>query len=321
MKTQTATPASLPDEFLSDVLRGLRTAQKTLPCKYFYDDRGSQLFEQICDLDEYYLTRVETGILEDYCDQIVALCDRDLSLVEPGAGAGKKAVILLRAMSGNNRFIPLDISTEALDMTRQYFARICPQVPVRPIHGDFTDDGDVRRLAREIGHGARLVFFPGSTLGNFEPDQALSILRNLRELAGPEGHIVVGLDLIKDEARLLAAYNDASGVTASFNRNLLVRINRELGADFCVERFEHEAIFNRERKRVEMHLRSTCDQEVCIGGAVIRFRRDETIHTENSHKYALPMVEDLCRDARLQIDRCWMDDNQYFGVFRLKRVA
>ena len=310
------------NEFLNDVLEGLSAPRKTLPCKYFYDDLGSQLFEQICELDEYYLTRTECGILEQYGDQIVDGCDDDVSVIEPGAGAGRKVAILLNALGGGRCFVPLEISAEALHMTGDYLSDVFPALSIRPIHGDFTNPVDVTLAAKEIGNGPRLVFFPGSTLGNFERPDAVSVLVNLRRLMGSNGAIIIGLDLVKDESRLLAAYNDPGGVTAAFNKNLLCRINKELGADFdCEYGFDHQAIYNRDQQRIEMHLCSTRSQAVTIDGQSIAFERGETIHTENSHKYSMESVDLLCRKARLRIDDYWTDDDEAFAVFRLSHES
>ncbi len=252
----------------------------------------------------------------------MAHCGPDTSIIEPGAGAGRKVAILLKALGGGRCFVPLEISAEALQMSEDYLAPLFPGLSIRPIHGDFTDSVDVRLAAEQLEPGPRLVFFPGSTLGNFEPANALSVLRNLRRLMGDDGSIVMGLDLIKDEARLLAAYNDPRGITAAFNKNLLYRINRELNADFdCENGFEHRAVFNRELGRIEMHLCATRSQTVTVAEREIAFAAGESIHTENSHKYSLPTIEALCRDAQLYVDSYWTDDNADFGVFRLQRIT
>lgn len=309
-------------DFLQDVLIGLGQDHKTLPSKYFYDDRGSQLFEQICALEEYYLTRTEMDILQTHGEEIVEHYARNLCMIEPGAGAGKKAAILLAAMGGGQQFVPLEISSEALNMSRQYLSTQFPDLTIHPIHGDFTRPDDVQRAADEITSEQRLVFFPGSTLGNFEQDEAEMILTNLRQLMGEQGSIVIGLDLIKDEQRLLAAYDDKRGVTADFNKNLLERINHELGADFdCDTGFEHRALFNTEQQRIEMHLCSTRQQSVVLAGNEFYFAEGETIHTENSHKYSLDSVQQLCEKTQLKIDKFWSDKQRDFGVFRLSNAA
>ena len=323
MTAQSCSTTNNNNVFLADVLRGLGLPNKSLPSKYFYDDTGSRLFERICTLDEYYLTRTETQILSDHGAQIVQPFNADVCLIEPGAGAGIKAAILLNELHGSKQFVPLEISTEALHMADSYLSQRFPTLQLRPIHGDFTDPADIQRVKAQIDRRyARLVFFPGSTLGNFGPTMALTILGNLRQLMGANGYIVIGLDLLKDERRLLAAYDDSLGITAQFNKNLLERINRELDADFdSTHDFEHLALFNREHKRIEMHLRAIRDLTVTIAGHVIRFKRGETIHTENSHKYSLATIEHMAQAVNLQIDDSWTDHNQDFAVLRLKQAA
>ena len=312
-------PISLENgQFLDDVLTGLSQTQKCLSAKYFYDDRGSKLFEDICDLDEYYLTRTELGILNQYGAEMIESYSQQLCMIEPGAGAGIKAAVLFEALGGGRQFIPLEISAEALSMAGQYLAARFPTLDIHPVHGDFTNPADVDRVARNIIEGERMVFFPGSTLGNFNRPQALEILANLRQLMGPQGQIIIGLDLIKDEQRLIAAYDDKKGVTAAFNKNILQRINSELCGNFDIDGgFEHQARFNSEHERIEMHLTATSDQKVEVAGQEFYFRSGESIHTENSHKYCVETVGVMCDKVGLSIDKVWRDDNKDFGVFRL----
>lgn len=308
--------------FLNDVLLGLSQSQKTLPSKYFYDDRGSQLFEDICRLDEYYLTRTEMSILEQHKHEIVGFINDNICLIEPGAGAGKKAAILLSALGESNTFIPLEISPEAIAMSHQYLSDRFPKLTIRAIQGDFTDNYDLQKAAQHIHSDFnRLVFFPGSTLGNFETNTAIKILRNLKTLMGKHGKIIIGLDLIKNERKLLAAYDDCKGVTANFNLNILDRINAELGANFDTDKgFSHKAVFNRVDSRIEMHLESNRVQSVHINEETFSFKAGETIHTENSHKYSLNSVASLCKKAGLSIQQHWTDHQKEFGVFELVGV-
>jgi len=312
-------PATLCErQFLHDVWHGLEQEQKTLPSKYFYDDRGSQLFEEICQLDEYYLTRTETQVLTDYSEQIVPAGGDGLCLIEPGAGAGKKAALLFANVSGDKRFVPIEISTEALNMAGSYLTERFPDLDLHPIHGDFTDADDMAKVSNQLDEAPRLVFFPGSTLGNFDADAAREILANLRRLLREQDSLVIGLDLFKNETRLLHAYDDARGVTAEFNKNILHRINKELDADFDVDHgFRHLAKFNSEQNRIEMHLVACSDQAVTVAGREFNFNIGETIHTENSHKYSIPKIKQLCHQARLTINQYWQDPNADFGVFRL----
>lgn len=316
-------PSRVKAEFLQDVYKGLNVdkgQQKTLPCKYFYDERGSQLFEDICDLDEYYITRTELDLLASIGQEVAELVGEGVTIIEPGSGAGVKVQILLDALLKPSRFIPLEISLDALEASTQKLKQKFPRLEVIPHQGDFTDERDLKKLplvAEEADK--RLVFFPGSTLGNFNREEAIEVLSNLRLLAGEQGQVLVGIDLLKDRNRLLAAYDDSLGVTAEFNKNLLARINTELNADFDYKQgFEHRAVFNEEYSRIEMHLVSKRDQEVSIGDNRVSFVEGETIHTENSHKYSPELFAEIAREAKLEITNQWSDDQQDFGLFLLK---
>lgn len=308
------------DQFLTDVLAGLSTAQKTLPCKYFYDELGSNIFEQICDLDEYYITRTELDILRNAGPEIAQQIGEGVTIIEPGSGAGVKVQILLDALLHPRKFIPLEISLDALETSAQELKQKFPRLEIIPHRGDFTDQNDLKSLPLVSDQSEqRLVFFPGSTIGNFTRDEAVEVLSNLRLLAGKNGRVLLGADLIKDRQRLVAAYDDSAGVTADFNKNLLVRINRELSADFDIDNgFEHSAIFNEELSRIEMHLVSSRDQVVNLDKREIAFNEGETIHTENSHKYSPELVTEIASEANLDITHQWSDDRQDFGLFLLK---
>ena len=308
------------EEFLADVLAGLSTRPKTLPCKYFYDERGSILFEQICELEEYYITRTELALLSDIGAEVAELVGEGVTIIEPGSGAGVKVQILLDALLHPRKFIPLEISLDALEASTKELKQKFPQLRVIPHQGDFTDQQDLKKLPllKEKSE-RRLVFFPGSTIGNFTRKEAVEVLNNLRILAGENGLVLVGVDLLKDRNRLLDAYDDHLGITADFNKNLLVRINRELDANFDFERgFDHRAVFNEQASRIEMHLVSASDQSVEIGDQKVEFDEGESIHTENSHKYSEQMVVQMVTEANLQVVRDWTDEGGDFALFLLE---
>ncbi|MBT5331874.1 MAG: L-histidine N(alpha)-methyltransferase [Porticoccaceae bacterium] len=308
------------EEFLADVLAGLSTRPKTLPCKYFYDERGSILFEQICELEEYYITRTELALLSDIGAEVAELVGEGVTIIEPGSGAGVKVQILLDALLHPRKFIPLEISLDALEASTKELKQKFPQLRVIPHQGDFTDQKDLKKLPllKEKSE-RRLVFFPGSTIGNFTRKEAVEVLNNLRILAGENGLVLVGVDLLKDRNRLLDAYDDHLGITADFNKNLLVRINRELDANFDFERgFDHRAVFNEQASRIEMHLVSASDQSVEIGDQKVEFDEGESIHTENSHKYSEQMVVQMVTEANLQVVRDWTDEGGDFALFLLE---
>lgn len=311
------------EEFLADVLAGLSTRPKTLPCKYFYDERGSILFEQICELEEYYITRTELALLSDIGEEVAELVGEGVTIIEPGSGAGVKVQILLDALLHPRKFIPLEISLDALEASTKELKQKFPQLRVIPHQGDFTDQQDLKKLPllKEKSE-RRLVFFPGSTIGNFTRKEAVEVLNNLRILAGENGLVLVGVDLLKDRNRLLDAYDDHLGITADFNKNLLVRINRELDANFDFERgFDHRAVFNEQASRIEMHLVSASDQSVEIGDQKVEFDEGESIHTENSHKYSEQMVIQMVTEANLQVVRDWTDESGDFALFLLEPLS
>jgi dimethylhistidine N-methyltransferase len=300
--------------FAADVIEGLTAPSKRLPPKYFYDGPGSQLFERITDLPEYYPTRCEFGILEQNAGTIASLFEAGAALIEFGSGSSRKVRILLRAAPALTGYVPVDISTEMLDGEAATLRRDFPHVSVLPIAADFTLPF---RLPPALAARPRAGFFPGSTIGNFEPHEAVTFLRNAGRILGSGSVLIIGADLVKTSKILHAAYNDAAGVTAQFNLNLLARINRELGADFDLAAFAHQAFYNRERRRIEMHLVSTKRQRVNVCGEVIDFRAGETIHTENSYKYTLQSFAALARGAGWKPVFVWMDSDRYFSVHAL----
>ena len=298
--------------FQHDVLKGLSARRKHLPPKYFYDGAGSQLFERITDQPEYYPTRCEIRILQDNAAAIAQLIPAGAALVEFGSGSNKKARILLAAAPVLAAYVPVDISAEMLEQEADALQLDFPRLNIRPVAADFTHDFELPEEARAAP--VRVGFFPGSTIGNFEPHEAASFLRNAAKILGPNAKLIIGADLIKPAEVLNAAYNDTAGVTAKFNLNLLVRINRELGGTFKLDTFEHHAFYNRERHRVEMHLASLKRQKVKVAGECFDFRAGETIHTENCYKYSVESLGALARGVGWQPSGVWTDAKKYFSI-------
>lgn len=293
-------------------LDGLSRTPKTLPAWLFYDERGSRLFEAITHQPEYYPTRCELSILKRHGREIAEALGEGCCLIELGSGSSRKVRTLLRVMRDPGGYVAIDVSSEQLRGAVTELARDYPTIPMTGIIADFST------AAFEVEHGCGrgVAFFPGSTIGNMDPDDAIAFLRPWRErLAG--GGMLVGVDLAKDPAVLNAAYNDAAGVTAAFNRNLLVRLNREIGARFDPLRFAHRAFWAARRSRVEMHLQSIGAQRVRCGGEAIGFDAGETIHTENSYKYTLDGFRELARAAGFDPVRAWTDEREWFSVHYL----
>jgi dimethylhistidine N-methyltransferase len=305
-----------PDDLYAEVVAGLSAERKTLPCKYFYDAVGSQLFDQICELEEYYPTRTEIGILEEREAEIGAVLGEDVLVIELGSGSSTKTEILLRALPRPAGYVPVDISREHLTEAAERIAHRFPGLPVWPVCADF--NATIELPSIEHGERERLVFFPGSTIGNFDETGRSTLLRRMRDLCGPGGgRLLIGIDLIKDADRLERAYDDAKGVTAAFNLNLLRRINRELDADFDVDRFTHRARFDPGAGRVEMHLVSDADQTVEIDGRRFHFASGESICTEHSYKFTVDGFEALAEGAGWSLDRSWSDADRQFAILLL----
>ena len=303
------------DEMCEEVLAGLHESQKTLPCKYFYDERGSALFEAICELPEYYLTRTELGIMETHVSAMGAALGPGLLLVEPGSGSGVKTRLLLEHLPRPVAYVPVDISREALMPSAERLQRLFPALEVLPVCADFSQAFSVPLPRRRVTRHA--VYFPGSTIGNFTPAETVGLLRHMRHLAGLDGALLIGVDLLKDKAVLERAYDDAAGVTAQFNLNILARINRELDADFDLQGFEHRAVFNQAESCIEMHLVSARAQEVRVAGDRFRFKSGEHILSERSYKHSPEGFAVLAAQAGLRIDQQWTDDRRYFSVICL----
>ncbi len=311
--------AALPtqtDTFLDDVLAGLGRPQKELPAKYFYDNAGSYLFDRITELDDYYLTRTELGIMRQNADRMAAWCGPQCLLVELGAGSLVKVRLLLDRLHRPAGYVPVDLSGSHLHAAAAALVQEHPDLAVLPLCADFTEEFPLP----DVPAARRVVYFPGSTIGNFDPAKANQLLRRIAGLVGRGGGLLLGVDLQKDPRVIEAAYNDRRGVTAAFNRNLLVRINRELAADFDLAAFRHRAFYNRERSRIEMHLVSLSDQQVRIGDAEFRIKVGETIHTENSYKYNLAELKSRAARCGLRTDDVWTDEQNFFAVLYLTSI-
>ena len=306
---------AVENAFFNDVVDGLGQPNKCLPCKYFYDERGSQLFDEICELDEYYLTRTEQVIMDQYADQMAAQLGERVMLVEFGSGSSTKTHVLLENLIQPSAYVPLDISEEHLLKTASALQLKFPGIEILPVVADFTRGFALPVPSTPASHAA--VYFPGSTIGNFETTAAQELLTNIAALLGTEGGLLVGIDLRKDPAIIHAAYNDSSGVTAEFNLNILRRINSELGADFDVERFEHSAIYNQEEGRVEISLVSQCEQTVHLADHTFQFYPGEEIFTEYSHKYSIEGFAQLAATAGFSLHKHWTDSENLFAVLHL----
>ena len=305
-------PGSRPASALhEEVLRGLHGSPKTLPPKLFYDEIGAELFERICTLPEYYLTRAELTLLRACAGEVATLAGPRAALVEYGSGAGVKVRLLLDALEAPAAYVPIDISRLQLARVAGELAAEYPAVMVRPLCADYT--ATINLPALPAG-ARRLAFFPGSTIGNFHPTEAAAFLRRIRRTVGAGGALVLGVDRRKSATVLNAAYGDAEGITAAFNRNLLVRLNREFDAGFDLARFAHHAFFNAEASRVEMHLVSLAHQTVPVAGEEITFAAGESIWTESSYKYDRERLEQLVTAAGFRLTRLWTDARDQFWV-------
>lgn len=288
------------ERFRADLLAGLARPDKALPPKWFYDAEGSRLFEEITRLPEYYPTRQEAALLEQVAPQVAETAGPGAVVVEFGSGASEKTRLLLDALERPALYVPIDISPDALRAAADRIAARYPELEVRPIVGDFEHSSP---LPENGGDGRRLGFFPGSTLGNLEPEEAVRFMALARDMLGEGALFLLGIDLVKDEATLVRAYDDAAGVTAAFNRNVLARANRELGADFDLDGFVHRAVWNAERSCVEMHLEARRPMTATVAGRRFSLERGETIRTERSRKFTEDAVRDLARDSGWRLIR------------------
>jgi len=314
-ETLGSVPRQVPDDAFRDaVLAGLAAEPKAIPCRFFYDARGSRLFDEISKLPEYYLTRTEMGLLSARAGDMAEVIGPDVELVEFGAGSSTKVRILLDALERPRAFVPIDISGEHLRDAAADLAVDYPALDIRPVVADFTQALD---LPPPPDGARRVGFFPGSTIGNFTPAEADAFLRRAARLL-QGGGLLIGVDLVKDAAILERAYDDAQGVTAAFNKNLLVRANRELGADFDVDTFIHRATFNAAASRVEMYLVSLRDQKVHVCGETFSFHAGESIHTENSYKYTISGFARTAEKAGFRTIKSWKDPDGLFAIFWLE---
>lgn len=303
-----------PADMRAEVLAGLAHPRKQLPPKYFYDRRGSQLFDAITELPEYYPTRTEIGILERHGSEMADLVGRNALLVELGSGSSHKIRVLLRALEPAV-YVPIDISREHLLASARSLAENFQDLEIHAVCADYSSPF---ALPSRLNGAPRSAFFPGSSIGNFEPFEAQQLLERVGALLGTGGKLLIGVDLIKDISILHAAYNDAQGITADFNTNLLRRINRELDADFDLTAFRHEAHFNSRQGRIEMHLVSLTDQQVQVGDTSLSLGQGETIHTESSYKYSIEGFQSLAGEAGFTAEKVWTDADDLFSVHCLR---
>ena len=308
---QISAPETL--DFLADVIAGLSSNPRTLPCKYFYDERGAALFQKICELPEYYITRTEIDILDRNRAEIASHLGSNIELIGLGTGAGTKTRILIEALDSPAVYVPVDISDKQLCESSALFRKIFPDLEILPVCADYLQPVALPSPSRKAARN--IVYFPGSTIGNFEPDEAAEFLRRIANVCHPDGGLLIGADLKKDPHVLEAAYNDSAGITAQFNLNLLDRVSRELGADFDLDQWRHGAIYNSSAGRIEMYLISEIDQFVHLDEHKFHFRRGEKITTEFSYKYAPEDFAALAAKAGFEFARIWTDDARLFGVF------
>lgn len=310
-----------PAAFRAEVTAGLRRTPKTIPPKFFYDKRGSELFDEICRLDEYYPTRTEIGLLERHAAEMAEVIGDGTVLIEFGSGSSIKIRLLLDRLPKLAAYVPIDISKEHLLASASELVREFPFLKVEAVCADYTRPLELPEFDHELNGKRRCVFFPGSTIGNFEPEAAEIFLRQAAALVGPGGGLLIGVDLKKDAEVLHAAYNDARGVTADFNLNLLARINQEAGGKFDLSTFSHQAFYNPDAGRIEMHLVSDRAQTVGIGDETFEFAAGETIHTENSYKYDVAQFRELAGRAGFVERKLWVDDRRWFSLGYFEAVG
>jgi dimethylhistidine N-methyltransferase len=312
-EAMSAAKSAAKENFRDEVVRGLSQSPKQLPCKFFYDERGAQLFQQICNLPEYYITRTELEILRVHGAEIAHALGPQIELIGLGTGAGTKTRILLEELEDPKVYIPIDISKEQLERSSARFRKTFPALQVLPVAADYLEPFELP-LPRQLSSRS-VVYFPGSTIGNFEPDEAEEFLNRLAELAGDGGGLLIGVDLQKDCEILERAYNDSAGVTAAFNKNLLTRANRDLGSDFDLEEWRHCAIYNSLEGRIELYLISAAHQTVRIGSQTFQFEKGERILTEYSYKHTVAGFTALAYKAGFCFEQMWTDSARWFGLF------
>ena len=313
MSEKTAIAAAAVENFREEVVSGLSKSPRQLPCKFFYDERGAHLFQKICELPEYYVTRTEIEILRLHGAEMAQALGPQIELIGLGTGAGTKTRILLEELCDPRVYVPIDISKEQLEKSAARFRKMFPSLQILPVAADYLEPFELP-LPRELSSRS-VIYFPGSTIGNFDPDAAGEFLTRLVDLAGDGAGLLIGVDLQKDRHIIEAAYNDSAGVTAQFNKNLLVRANRELGADFDLAHWQHYAVYNPSEGRVELYLISEIDQAAKINGRTFQFRAGEKILTEYSYKHTIGGFITLARQAGFHFEHVWTDDASWFGVF------
>jgi dimethylhistidine N-methyltransferase len=311
-KISSAVEAAAKENFREEVLRGLSKSPRELPYKFFYDKRGAQLFRQICELPEYYITRSEMEILRVHGADIANALGSEIELIGFGTGAGTKTRILLEELRDPRVYVPIDISKEQLERSAARFREMFPTLQILPVCADYLEPFELP-LPRQLSSRS-VVYFPGSTIGNFEPEAASEFLERLVDLAGEGGGLLIGVDLQKDRYIIEAAYNDSAGVTAQFNKNLLARINSEVGGDFDLDQWQHLAIYNEAEGRMELYLLSKIEQSAQIADRVFHFRAGEHILTEYSYKHTVPGFIALAHDAGFRFEQVWTDPAHWFGV-------
>lgn len=303
---------------LKEVLVGLSMSQKTIPPKFLYDKRGSEIYQDICGLKEYYPCRAENEILKTYAHEMARFIGPNALIIEPGSGIAEKVKYLLLRLIKVKGYIPIEISHDVLMKSVQEIQQRFPKIHIEPIWGDFTQSVELPQVAQEHV-GKKVVFFPGSTIGNFNQTEALDFLKRYGKVLGQGGGFLIGVDLKKDQEYLIQAYDDSEGVTAAFNLNLLNRLNREASAAFDPSNFTHQAIYNQELGRVEMHLVSKISQLIRVNQTVFRFKEGETIHTESSYKYNVDEFCELCSKAKLKLRKYWKDREGMFCMYYFER--
>lgn len=307
---------TLSQSMLDEVLSGLRETPKSLPSKFFYDEHGTILFEKITRLEEYYLTRTEFDIMRSHLEEIVGQVGVQTILVELGSGSSRKTRLLLDELTNIAGYVPVEISEAYLANAVQSLKKEYPHLTIKPVWADYTESFPVPKFNHSTGK--YVLFYPGSTIGNFGPEEARRFLGTVSKILNPGGGMLIGVDLKKDKRILEAAYNDQKGITAAFNKNMLMHLNRELQADFNIDYFSHRAFYNKNKGRIEMHLVSDRDQAVSVAGEQIHFKQGESIHTENSYKYSLNEFRELVQPW-FSVQKVWTDAQNYFSVQYLKK--
>jgi dimethylhistidine N-methyltransferase len=303
---------------LKEVLVGLSKSQKTINPKFLYDEKGSQIFKQICHLADYYPTQAEKEIMKNFAHEMASLLGEGAIIIEPGSGSEQKVRYLLDELKSPLGYVPIEISKEVLLETVDDLGEAYPELRLFPVCADFTQELELP-ISLDALRGRKVIYFPGSTIGNFEPKDAITLLKSWSKMIGVGGGLLIGVDLKKDKNKLIRAYDDSEGVTAEFNLNLLDRLNREADATFDKENFSHVARYEEELGRVEMHLESKIPQLVRVSQSVFRFRQGETIHTECSYKYSVDEFCELAAKARFKIINIWKDSESMFAVYYFEK--